>query len=243
MGPRVYYEVTPPSRWSTRQELESAVSLALRAGAQGIDITDSPAGESHSSSVAASVYVKLAFGAPVLAHIRTRDVTRMGLMSLVRACAVWGVEDVLFVLGEGQESTGLTPSLAVKLVRGEKTLQDRPLRLGLVVDPRRPTNLERKIEAKPDFIYSAPITSKGEAGLLLSLASKTDSQIYAGILVNSDKNRPIMKRIGVEQSFDGPLDWEVVDTLKAVSRVFVVMSPADLESGLQVLREVVRHVA
>lgn len=239
MRVRLYYEVTPPSKWSTRWELEHAVSSALKAGADGLDITDSPAGESHSSAVAASVYVKLAHRAPVVCHIRTRDLTGMGLLSLVRACSVWGVEDVLFVFGEGDESTGLTPTRAVELVRSQRIPEDRPIRLGLIVDPRRPVALKRKLEARPDFIYSAPVTSKAEAEFLAGLASKT--QLYTGILVNSTRNLPIMRRIGVTQSFQGLVDWEVLDTLKAISRLIVVMSPADLESGIKVLEEVKRH--
>jgi|GEM_PF-6227010 ABC-type dipeptide/oligopeptide/nickel transport systems, permease components len=75
----LFYEVTPPSKWSTRWELERTVKDALEAGAIGLDITDSPTGESHSSSLAASVFAKLAYHANVICHIRTRDVTSMVL--------------------------------------------------------------------------------------------------------------------------------------------------------------------
>jgi hypothetical protein len=230
--------VTPPSKWSTRWELENTVKDALEAGAIGLDITDSPTGESHSSSVAASVFVKLAYHAKVICHIRTRDVTSMGLRSLVRACSVWEVENILFVMGEGSESTGLTPTTAVNMVRSEGILNDRSVKLGLVVDPRRPTSLQRKIGARPDFIYSAPVTSQAEVEFLEEVSSKSGSELYAGLLVNSPLNRPILSRIGVNQSFEGLVDWKLVDTLKAISNVLILMSPADPDSGISVLREV-----
>ncbi len=239
----LYYEVTPPSKRSTRWELEHVARSALEAGAQGLDITDSPTGESHSSSVAASVYARVALGAHVVCHIRTRDVTPMGLRSLVRACSVWDVGSILFVMGEGGESSGLTPTEALGLVRREHIVDDTQVKLGLVVDPRRPVNLERKLSVKPDFIYSAPITSLTEAHFVEHVASTGGCDLYAGVFVNTPNNRPILDRIGVHLKGGGPVDWDLLDTLKTLATVIVVMSPADPSSGVTVLRELKRRVA
>ncbi len=37
------------------------------------------------------------------------------------------------------------------------------------------------------------------------------------------------------------VDWKLVDTLKAISSVLILMSPADPDSGISVLREVRTH--
>ncbi|MEM0121359.1 MAG: hypothetical protein QW514_03685 [Thermoprotei archaeon] len=238
MCAKLFYEVTPPSKRSTRWELVNTVEAALVAGASGVDITDSPTGESHSSSVAASVFVKLTYGAPVICHIRTRDVTRMGLRSLVRACAVWDVDSILFVMGEGLESTGLTPTGAINLIRSEGLVNGTDVKLGLVVDPRRTTSLERKIAANPDFIYSAPLVSQADVGFIREVSSKIGSEVYAGLIVNSTPNKQILSRIGVSQTFEGLVDWGLIDTLKAIASVLILMSPADPDSGISVLKEV-----
>jgi 5,10-methylenetetrahydrofolate reductase len=233
---RIFYEVTPPTKRQTKWELDHTAKNALMNGSTGLDVTDSPTGESHSSAVAASTYLKSVYDAQILCHIRTRDLTKAALRSLVRACDTWGFEAILLIMGEGNESTGLTPSRALSLIREERLVNPKDTVMGLLADPRKIVGVQNKLASKPDFLYSAPITSLDELRTVNELANKGGCDLYAGIMVNSEKNKPIFDRIGLK--YDGtqtPMGF--AKTVVHHSQSLVIMSPADPVAGLEFLKE------
>ncbi|MEM3671055.1 MAG: methylenetetrahydrofolate reductase [Thermoprotei archaeon] len=240
----VFYEVTPPSKRSTKHELDDVVRNAIRYGCFHIDVTDSPTGEEHSSSVAASVYLKTVYPVAVICHVRTRDHTIMGLTSLIRACLAWDVEKVLFVMGEGEASTGVRPSEAIRIAKRIVEHSGSRPAFGLVYDPNKPQTLERKMEAQPDFLYSGPITSEDHLSDLDRKVKRAGIGLVAGIMPASERNQPIFKRIGVSQ-----MDFELYRSRQdsIASHVFevadslTVMSPADEQAGLILLNKLLKR--
>lgn len=236
---RIFYEVTPPTKRQTKWELDHIAKNALINGSSGFDVTDSPTGESHSSAVAASTYLKSVYNTEILCHIRTRDLTRAALRSLARACDVWSFEAILLVMGEGDDTTGLTPSQAVKLIREERLVNPKDTALGLLADPRKIVGVQNKLGSKPDFLYSAPIVSSKELQAVSELANRGGCDLYAGIMVNSEKNKPIFDRIGLKYN-GAQLQLGFAKTVIQHSQSLVILSPADPVAGLEFLKEL-RH--
>lgn len=224
----ILYEVTPPSKPETRNELGEAIVAAVNAGAVGADITESPTGESHSNSLAAGVYTKLVYKVEVTVHVRTRDLTVNSLLSTVRACEVWQIDSMLLVMGDSGPSTGLYPSRALKMIREENL--GRGVKIGVILtgDDRAD---KKKLEAKPDFVYTPIITDMNGLEGAHAVARKHGTELYTSIFVHSRKNKAIADRIGLPET--GVSDGSLARAALALSDRLVVISPADLESGTQ----------
>jgi 5,10-methylenetetrahydrofolate reductase len=231
----ILYEVTPPSKFETRNELEEAVVAAISAGAVGIDITESPTGESHSCSLAAGVYAKLVHRIEVTVHLRTRDLTANSLFSAIRACEVWQVDSVLLVMGDGGPSTGLYPTRALKLIREEGL--GRGIKIGVIFGGGQEAD-RRKLEARPDFVYTPIMTNMDEIERAHGVAEKHGVELFASVFVHSEKNKAIAERIRLPQA---ALDDRLVRSALALADRLVVISPADLEGGTQFVRSVAAY--
>ncbi|MCL5788718.1 MAG: methylenetetrahydrofolate reductase [Candidatus Marsarchaeota archaeon] len=240
--PELYYELTPPSKRSTRHELDDTLRKLLATGCLSVDITDSPTGERHSSAVAAATYVKTVYPFEVLCHIRTRDYTLQGIDSFVRACSVWDVERILFVYGEGGSESGVFPSKALQHVRSTKALEHH-IDLGLVYDPSKPNSLARKLESEPDFLYYAPALSVDDVKSMASDAKAAGCKTFIGVMPPSGGNKLILERIGVTGSKleEYMANYEkVVEDAWSRSDYLVVMSPADQKAGIELVSKVIR---
>ena len=235
---KILYEVTPPSKRATRHELDYVVKNASSCGANEVDVTDSPTGESHSSSVAACVYIKTKYSLPVMCHIRTRDITLNALRGMVRACAVWEIEHILLVMGEGGENTGLTPTHALRVIREEKLLEGSTTKVGFVLQKGK--SVEKKIRAKPDFLYTSPLTSVEELEWAVELSRSQNFELFPSLIVPSKKNEVILKRIGLQALSAERALTLATHALRLTSNL-VVISPADPDEGFSFLKRLNRN--
>ncbi len=209
---------------------------AIAAGVKGIDITDTPTGESHSMSITAAQHIKEVYRIPVICHVRTRSQTEESVKSLARSADVWDIDALLFVQGEGPRTSGLTPTECLELVRHEGLLENSNTKLGVLVDPAKIAVTHKKLRRQPDFVYSVPLKSISEYESLKALLRGQKVTTYVSVMVPTPLNRAIFERIGMPQMPD-------ISDVSALSNQVLrdglhlcVISPADLDGGLSFVK-------
>jgi methionine synthase I (cobalamin-dependent)/5,10-methylenetetrahydrofolate reductase len=179
-------ELLPPRGWEL-DELLSAARAARSAGADAVNVVDSPGGRTRMAAIPAGMIVQREAGIEPIVHYSCRDRNMLGMLSDLLGAAAGGIRNVLLISGDPPvqgpypdatavfdiDSIGLT-NVVVGLNRGldpgGSSLAGGPTRfvVGVAVNPAAP-DLEREIErflwkvdAGADFAVTQPLFD-GEA--------------------------------------------------------------------------------
>jgi homocysteine S-methyltransferase len=174
-------ELLPPRGWDLGELLEGALA-ARGAGADAVNVVDSPGGRTRMAAIPAGMIVLRETGVEPVVHYTCRDRNMLGMLSDLLGAAAGGIRNVLLVSGDPPaqgpypdstavfdiDSIGLT-NLAAGLNRGVdpggSSLLGGSTRfvVGVAVNPTAP-DLEReverflwKVDAGADFAITQPV--------------------------------------------------------------------------------------
>jgi len=181
----VSVELDPPKGAGVKKLLQAAEVLT-RAGADAINVGDSPMARVRMSSLSACQLISQNVGVDTIIHFTTRDRNLMGMQADLLGCQALGLHNILALTGDPPalgnyahatavydvDSIGLINIIA-KLNAGQDIAGNTigtplTLSIGCALNPtaqNRTLELERikrKIEAGADFIMTQPIYQKSD---------------------------------------------------------------------------------
>ncbi|MDQ2693209.1 MAG: bifunctional homocysteine S-methyltransferase/methylenetetrahydrofolate reductase, partial [Chloroflexota bacterium] len=203
-------EMDPPRGLSTHKLLAGA-SLLADAGADVINVADSPMARMRMSAWAVCDVVQRKVGVETTLHFPTRGRNLLRVQGDLLAAHALGIRNVFVVMGdptaigdypEAMDNYDLVPSGLIKLIKqgfnlgvdhsGTSIGQPTSFFVGAALnlcppDPEREIkNLHRKVQAGTDFFITQPIYRADDGPLLLeryeARYGKLDKPVLAGIL-------------------------------------------------------------
>ncbi len=189
-------EMDPPRGLAT-QKLLAGASLLAEAGADVIDVADSPMARMRMSPWAVCSLIQRRIGVETVLHFPTRGRNLLRVQGDLLAAHAIGVRNVFVIMGDptaigdypdAMDNYDLVPSGLIKLIKqgfnlgvdhaGSDIGQPTSFFVGgaLNLNPSDPTNelknLRRKIEAGVDFLLTQPVYSAQTARDFLALYRK-----------------------------------------------------------------------
>jgi homocysteine S-methyltransferase len=198
-------EVDPPHGLSARRAVQGA-SLLWEAGADAINVGDSPTAKIRMSPLAMSVLLKQQVGCDIVMHYTTRDRNAMAIHSDMVGAHVLGIHTVLCLRGDPPAVGGYTDIVgvwdvsAVGLMRFLKLMNDGVDFTGksigrqaaffigasanLNADPLEPELrlMRRKVEAGAHFFMTQNVFDEKVLERFLEGAKKFGRPIIVGVL-------------------------------------------------------------
>lgn len=202
----VSVELDPPKGAGTKKFL-AAAKLLHDAGADAINVGDSPMARVRMSSLAACQLISQKVGVDTIIHFTTRDRNLMGMQADLLGCQALGLRNILALTGDPPALGNYAHATAVydvdsigliKIIKQLNNGQDiagntigSPLNLsiGCALNPtaqNRSLELERikrKIEAGADFIMTQPIYRTSDLTDFLELMGGSPLPVEVPILV------------------------------------------------------------
>ena len=209
-GFAVSVEMDPPRGLSTHKLLAGA-SLLAEAGADVINVADSPMARMRMSAWAVCDVVQRKVGIETTLHFPTRGRNLLRVQGDLLAAHALGIQNVLVIMGdptsigdypEAMDNYDLVPSGLIKLIKqgfntgvdhsGTSIGQPTNFFVGAALNlcppdvEREIKNLHRKVEAGADFFITQPIYRPEDGPSLLERYEmkygKLDKPVLAGIL-------------------------------------------------------------
>jgi len=198
-------ELDPPKGTNPNKLIKVAGELK-KAGADAVNIADSPMARVRMSCLALAYLIKQNVDIDIVLHFTTRDRNLMGLQSDLLGAHAVGIRDILALTGDPPslgdypnatavfdvDSIGLV-SIISKLNSGydfSGNSVGKPTRfsIGVAANPTSPdiklemARLERKIEAGAQYIFTQPMYDLDTINYFLNRISKHSLPIILGIL-------------------------------------------------------------
>jgi len=197
-------EVDPPKGLDATKDLEGA-RLLKEAGADVVDVGDSPIGRVRMGALAMCFLIQQQVGIETIIHFTTRDRNLMGVQADLIGAHALGVRNILALTGEPPRGdypnvTAVFDVDSVGLVRIIRRFNDgldlsgksigRPGRFligcGLDMNPenldRELPRLERKLEAGVDFFMTQPVYEPETLDAFERRAGKLRVPVLVGVL-------------------------------------------------------------
>ncbi len=203
-------EMDPPRGLSTHKLLAGA-SLLAEAGADVINVADSPMARMRMSAWAVCDVVQRLVGVETALHFPTRGRNLLRVQGDLLAAHAIGLRNVFVVMGdptsigdypEAMDNYDLVPSGVIKLIKqgfnhgvdhsGTSIGQPTNFFVGAALnlcppDPEQEIrNLHRKVKAGADFLLTQPVYSPNDGSILLekyeAKYGRLDKPILAGVL-------------------------------------------------------------
>jgi methionine synthase / methylenetetrahydrofolate reductase(NADPH) len=203
----VTVEIDPPRGLSTHKLLAGA-SLLAEAGADAINIADSPMARMRMSPWAVCNLIQRRLGIETVLHFPTRGRNLLRVQGDLLAAHALGIRNVFVVMGDPTEigdypdamdNYDLVPSGLIKLIKSGFNLgvdhagatigQPTTFFVGCALNlyPQNPAseikNLRRKLRAGADFILTQPIFESQKAGEFVRLYESEHGPIPVPLLV------------------------------------------------------------
>jgi methionine synthase I (cobalamin-dependent)/5,10-methylenetetrahydrofolate reductase len=200
-------EMDPPRGLSAHKLLAGA-SLLAEAGADVINVADSPMARMRMSPWAVCGLIQRQFGIETILHFPTRGRNMLRVQGDLLAAHALGIRNVFVVMGdptaigdypEAMDNYDLVPSGLIKLIKnsfnagvdqsGADIGQPTSFLVGCALNltPADPTreikNLRRKIQAGADFILTQPVYQLDVAETLINRYQQEYGQLNTPILV------------------------------------------------------------
>jgi methionine synthase I (cobalamin-dependent)/5,10-methylenetetrahydrofolate reductase len=198
----VAVELDPPRGPTTDKFLADAKAVAA-AGADAVNVGDSPMARVRMSALAACQLIQAETGLPAILHMTTRDRNLMALQADLISAAATGVRYVLALTGdrprEGPatavydlDSVGLI-DLVARLNRGEDYLGNplgatTAIRAGCALNPNAPDlalevrRLRAKLDAGARFVMTQPVYAPTELEEALARAGPLSVPLLLGLM-------------------------------------------------------------
>ena len=208
-GKFVYAVEMDPPRGLATQKLVAAASLLKEAGADVIDVADSPMARMRMSAWAVCDIIQRKIGIETTLHFPTRGRNLLRVQGDLLASHALGVRNVFVVMGdptsigdypEAADNYDLVPSGLAKLIKqgfnagidhaGASIGQPTSFYVGAALNLCSPEpeteikNLKRKLKAGTDFFLTQPIYDPRKAqGFLQRFAEETGASLDKPVLV------------------------------------------------------------
>ncbi len=201
----VSVELDPPKGAGVKKLLQAAKVLA-EAGADAINVGDSPMARVRMSSLSACQLISQNVGVDTIIHFTTRDRNLMGMQADLLGCQALGLHNILALTGDPPalgnyahatavydvDSIGLINIIA-KLNAGQDIAGNTigtplTLSIGCALSPTAQNQtlelerIKRKIEAGADFIMTQPIYQKSDLTDFLDQMGDCPVPILIGIM-------------------------------------------------------------
>ncbi|MGB9729426.1 MAG: methylenetetrahydrofolate reductase [Thermoprotei archaeon] len=244
------FELVPPKANIEKllKRIEPIINLV-----DAFNITDTPLGMPRIPSVIFASILLQRFNVKTIVHLKTINMNKIALKSVIYGCAALGIYGVLVVRGdkpsEGSEVSDTWPEELV--LWGKSDEKTASLKLGMVAGP--PLDIQRlskKLSAKPDFMITQVMLSiesaKNFYQRLLDVFTMYGwrPQIYVNLVVPTEKNSEIIKEIaklaGIPMSNNVMMKIDefrnIVDELGKIYDGILLSSPMDLEGGVEFIK-------
>lgn len=230
------------------KRIESIVNLV-----DAFNITDTPLGMPRIPSVIFASILLQKFNVKTIIHLKTINMNKIALKSIIYGCAAIGVYGILVVRGdkpsEGNEVSDTWPEELVLWGKSDERVSF--LKMGMIAGP--PLDLQRltkKLNAKPDFMATQVMLKTDDAKIFhknlvdIFKVYGWSPQVYATLIVPTEKNSNAIKEIArlagmpVPDNVTMPYDEfrNVVDELGKVYDGVIISSPMDLDGGLEFIK-------
>ena len=208
----VSVEIDPPRGLNPKRALQGAARIKL-AGADCINVGDSPMAQVRMSPFAMAVLFHQQLGIETIVHVTTRDRNLLALQSDLLGAHVLGLRNVLCLRGDAPTGSGYTRAVGVwdvtpvGLVRvlkglnegidwaGNPMAQPTSFFVGAAANPTAPSPeaeiklLRRKLEAGADFIMTQAVYDLEALERFLEQASRFKAPILLGLMpLHSDRH-------------------------------------------------------
>ena len=240
-------EVTPPKRHVDR--VLSVIREAL-SFVDTVNITDTPFGRPRIPSFVFAHIVKERFNADPIVHMKTINMNKVALKSILYGCNEVRLKSFLFIRGdepaEGTSVTDFTPEALANWARSKFPGVKIGLAAGWPIDVDR---LVSKLSVKPDFIFTQIFLSQRDAEEFIERFDNAVSNVgwrppvYFTYLVHAKENLPIIKMISelMGQKFDEKTlnlheSLDFVEKLCSLFDGFMVSSPKSYSAAIDFLR-------
>lgn len=198
-------ELDPPKGAGTKK-LIAAADLLYKAGADAINVGDSPMARVRMSSLAACQLLSQKVGVDTIIHFTTRDRNLMGMQADLLGCQALGLRNILALTGDPPALGNYAHATAVydvdsigliKIIKQLNNGQDiagntigSPLSLsiGCALNPTAQNRalemerIKRKIEAGADFIMTQPIYQVSDLSEFLDEMGGSPIPLLVGIM-------------------------------------------------------------
>jgi methionine synthase I (cobalamin-dependent)/5,10-methylenetetrahydrofolate reductase len=201
----VSVELDPPKGAGVKKLLQAAEVLA-KAGADAINVGDSPMARVRMSSLSACQLISQSVGVDTIIHFTTRDRNLMGMQADLLGCQALGLHNILALTGDPPalgnyahatavydvDSIGLINIIA-KLNAGQDIAGNTigtplSLSIGCALNPTAQNQglelerIKRKIDAGADFIMTQPIYQKSDLTDFMEKMGDCPVPILIGIM-------------------------------------------------------------
>ncbi|MEM3833003.1 MAG: methylenetetrahydrofolate reductase [Thermoprotei archaeon] len=244
------FELVPPKANVEKllKRVEPIINLV-----DAFNITDTPLGMPRIPSAMFASILLQRFNVKTIVHLKTINMNKVALKSIIYGCAALGVYGVLVVRGdkpsEGDEVSDTWPEELV--LWGKSDEKTSSLKLGMVAGP--PLDIQRlskKLSAKPDFMITQVMLNVEDAKNFYQHLSSVFSthgwrpQVYVNLVVPTEKNSEVIKEIaklaGIPTLDNVTMKIDefrnVVDELGRIYEGIVLSSPMDLEGGVEFIK-------
>lgn len=201
----VSVEVDPPRGLDAKRAL-AAVGLLKEAGADCINVGDSPLARVRMSPIFMGILIQQQLGVETIVHFTTRDRNRMAIHSDLVGAHLLGIRNLLCLRGDPPSVGGYNDVIgvwdinAVGLIRNIKMLNDgldwtgkaigqrASFFIGASVNPTAPSPeaesklLRRKVEAGAQYLMTQAVYDLKVLETFLDRASKLKLPVLVGVL-------------------------------------------------------------
>ena len=201
----VSVEIDPPRGLNPRRSLRGAAQLRL-AGADCINVADSPMGRARMSPFAMAVLLHQQLGLETIVHVTTRDRNLLALQADLIGTHVLGLRNILCLRGDPPSGSGyaravgvwdVTPVGLLRVIKGlnegidwagNPMAQPTSFFVGAASNPTAPSLeaemklLRRKVEAGADFIMTQAMYDSEALERFLEKAARFKVPILLGVL-------------------------------------------------------------
>ncbi len=217
------------------------------------NITDTPFGMPRIPSMIFASIILQKFNVKTIVHVKTINMNRVALKSIIYGCAAIGVYGILVVRGdkpsEGNEVSDTWPEELVSWGKTDEKVSS--LKMGMIAGPPLDQQrLTKKLGAKPDFMVTQvmlKIDNAKEFHRNLMNIFKVYGwipQVYVTLVVPTEKNSEAIKEIAklagipIPNNVVIPLEEfrDIVNDLEKIYDGVIISSPMDLDGGIEFIK-------
>jgi 5,10-methylenetetrahydrofolate reductase len=230
------------------KRIESIVNLV-----DAFNITDTPLGMPRIPSVIFASLLLQKFDVKTIIHLKTINMNKVALKSIIYGCAAIGVYGILVVRGdkpsEGNEVSDTWPEELVLWGKSDERVSF--LKMGMIAGPPLdPQRLLKKLSARPDFMATQVMLRTEDAKIfhrnLMNVLKAYGwmPQIYATLIVPTEKNSSAIKEIaqlaGIQIPDNVVMSYDefrnIIDELEKIYDGIIISSPMDLDGGIEFIK-------
>ena len=201
----VSVEIDPPKGTNPAKMIEAAARLK-EAGADAVNIADSPMARVRMSCLSLAYLIKSAVDIDIILHFTTRDRNLMGLQSDLIGANALGIQNILALtgdppsIGDYPQATAVYDVDSIGLIRiisrlnsgldfaGNSVGKPTAFSIGVAANPTNPdleaemTRLRQKLDAGGQYIMTQPLYEIEFLKQFLAKLDRPDIPVMAGVL-------------------------------------------------------------